>query len=77
VSLGDTETLVQHPTSMTYALEERECHGFTDGLIRISVGLDDYEDRRADLISALDQIRESEASFSSTQRRSLIDEPRS
>ena len=80
MSLEDTETLVQHPTSMTratYALEEREYHGLADGLIRISVELKDYEDRRADFISALDQIRESEASFSSTQRRSLIDEPRS
>lgn len=66
VSLGDTETLVQHPTSMThatYALEEREYHGDADGLIRISVGLEDYEDLRADFISALDQIRESEAYF--------------
>ena len=47
VSLGDTETLVQNPTSMThatYAVEEREYHCFADGLIRISVGLEDYED---------------------------------
>ncbi|HFC05147.1 MAG TPA: methionine gamma-lyase, partial [Rhizobiales bacterium] len=39
VSLGDAETLVQHPASMThstYEPEEREKHGFTDGLIRIS-----------------------------------------
>jgi cystathionine beta-lyase/cystathionine gamma-synthase len=66
VSLGDTDTLVQHPISMmhaTYALEEREYHGFADGLIRISVGLQDYEDLRADFISALDQIRESKAYF--------------
>jgi methionine-gamma-lyase len=66
VSLDDTETLVQHPTSMThatYALEERDYHGFVDGLIRNSVGLEDYEDLRADFISALDQIRESEACF--------------
>jgi cystathionine beta-lyase/cystathionine gamma-synthase len=38
-------------------------HGFVDGLIRNSVGLEDYEDLRADFISALDQIRESEAYF--------------
>ena len=44
VSLGDAETLVQHPASMThatYAPEERAKHGFTDGLIRLSVGLED------------------------------------
>ena len=56
VSLGDAETLVQHPASMThatYAPEERAKHGFTDGLIRLSVGLEDYEDIRADLTQAL------------------------
>ena len=59
VSLGDAETLVQHPASMTHAAyspEERESHGFNDGLIRISVGLEDYEDLRADFISSLDQL---------------------
>ncbi len=58
VSLGDAETLVQHPASMThatYAPEERAKHGFTDGLIRLSVGLEDYEDLRADLTEALDR----------------------
>lgn len=59
VSLGDAETLVQHPASMThatYAPEERARHGFTDGLIRLSVGLEDYADLRADIIGALDQV---------------------
>lgn len=58
VSLGDAETLVQHPATMThasYAPEERARHGFTDGLIRLSVGLEDYADLRADLIGALDR----------------------
>lgn len=58
VSLGDAETLVQHPASMThstYSPEQRASHGFTDGLIRLSVGLEDYDDLREDLISALDQ----------------------
>jgi methionine gamma-lyase len=58
VSLGDAETLIQHPASMThstYTPEERLEHGFTDGLIRISAGLEDYEDLRADLLEALDQ----------------------
>ena len=56
VSLGDAETLVQHPASMThsnYSAEERVEHGFTDGLIRISVGLETYEDIRDDLLTAL------------------------
>lgn len=59
VSLGDAETLVQHPASMTHATydpDERSRHGFTDGLIRLSVGLEDYEDIRADLIGALDRM---------------------
>lgn len=59
VSLGDAETLIQHPASMThatYAPEERAAHGFTDGLIRLSVGLEDYEDIRDDLIFALDNL---------------------
>jgi cystathionine gamma-lyase/methionine-gamma-lyase len=58
VSLGDAESLVQHPASMThstYSPEERATHGFTDGLIRLSVGLEDYDDLRADLVRALDQ----------------------
>ncbi|WP_397544441.1 methionine gamma-lyase [Roseovarius salis] len=53
VSLGDAETLVQHPASMThstYTAEERAAHGIGDGLIRLSVGLED----RADIIDDLD-----------------------
>jgi cystathionine gamma-lyase/methionine-gamma-lyase len=56
VSLGDAETLIQHPASMThatYSAKERLKHGFTDGLIRISVGLEDYDDLRTDLLDAL------------------------
>lgn len=59
VSLGDAETLVQHPASMThstYEPEEREKHGFTDGLIRISIGLEDYADIQADILNALDAL---------------------
>jgi cystathionine gamma-lyase/methionine-gamma-lyase len=61
VSLGDAETLVQHPASMThatYAPEERAEHGFTDGLIRLSVGLEDYEDLRGDIFGALSRIEQ-------------------
>ncbi|MBR0799940.1 methionine gamma-lyase [Bradyrhizobium jicamae] len=59
VSLGDAETLIQHPASMThatYAPEERGAHGFTDGLIRLSVGLEDYQDISSDLLWALDRL---------------------
>jgi cystathionine gamma-lyase/methionine-gamma-lyase len=59
VSLGDAETLIQHPASMTHATyspDERAVHGFTDGLIRISVGLEDYEDLRDDLLGSLDRL---------------------
>lgn len=50
---------MQHPASMThatYSAEERTKHGFTDGLIRLSVGLDDYDDIKCDLIDALDHL---------------------
>jgi cystathionine gamma-lyase/methionine-gamma-lyase len=60
VSLGDAETLIQHPASMTHATyspEERATHGFTDGLIRISVGLEDYDDLRDDLLGSLDRLK--------------------
>lgn len=56
VSLGDTETLIQHPASMThstYTPEERHRHGISDGLVRLSVGLEGVEDILADLEQAL------------------------
>ncbi|WP_417840660.1 methionine gamma-lyase [Terasakiella sp.] len=56
VSLGDAETLIQHPASMThstYTPEEREAHGISEGLVRLSVGLEDIEDIRADLEQAM------------------------
>ena len=56
VSLGDIETLIQHPASMThsaYSREEREAAGFTDGLIRLAVGLEEADDIIADLDQAL------------------------
>ncbi len=59
VSLGDCETLIQHPPSMThstYSKEEREKAGITDGLIRLSVGLEDADDIIADLENALSLI---------------------
>jgi len=56
VSLGDAETLIQHPASMThstYSPEEREAHGIREGLVRISVGLEDVSDLMQDLHQAL------------------------
>ncbi len=58
VSLGDAETLIQHPASMThspYTPEERDAAGIPDGLIRLSVGLECPEDIIADLRQALDR----------------------
>lgn len=56
VSLGDAETLIQHPASMThstYTPEERAAHGISDGLVRLSVGLEDLDDILEDLAQAL------------------------
>jgi len=55
-SLGDPETLVQHPASMTHFSipeHEREQFGISDGLIRLSVGLEDPTDIISDLEQAL------------------------
>jgi methionine-gamma-lyase len=57
VSLGGVETLIEHPASMTHASmspEDRRAAGFTDGLVRYSVGLEDVDDLIADLRQALD-----------------------
>ncbi len=59
VSLGDTETLIQHPASMThspYTAEERIKAGIPDSLVRLSVGLEDPDDIIADLEQALSKI---------------------
>ena len=56
VSLGDAETLVQHPASMThspYSPEQRAEHGIADGLIRLSVGLETSADIERDITRAL------------------------
>lgn len=61
VSLGDAETLVQHPASMThspYTPEERAAHGITEGLVRLSIGLESVEDIEADIGEALDMARQ-------------------
>ena len=58
-SLGGVETLIAHPATMTHASvppEERRRLGITDGLLRISVGIEDVEDLIADLQQALDRL---------------------
>ena len=60
VSLGDTETLVEQAAAMTHSMiprETREAAGITDGMIRMSVGLEDPDDIIADLKQALDKVR--------------------
>lgn len=57
-SLGGVESLIDHPASMTHASipkEEREKIGLTDGLLRISVGIENIEDLIADLKQALEK----------------------
>ncbi len=57
-SLGGVETLISHPATMTHAsipIEKRDQLGITDGLVRISVGIEDIEDILEDLDQALTQ----------------------
>ncbi|GAB3048405.1 methionine gamma-lyase [Virgibacillus ainsalahensis] len=59
VSLGDAETLIQHPATMTHAVVpegSRKSMGITDQLIRLSVGLESWEDIWEDLEQALDHL---------------------
>ena len=61
VSLGDAESLIQHPASMThspYTPEERQMAGISDGLIRVSVGLEHVADIIADLEQALEKMQQ-------------------
>ena len=56
-SLGGVESLIEQPAAMTHASippEEREAIGLTDGLVRVSVGIEHVEDLRADLEQAID-----------------------
>ncbi|MGM0420070.1 MAG: methionine gamma-lyase [Bacillota bacterium] len=59
VSLGDVDTLIQHPASMTHYVvprEERLKAGITDGMIRLAVGIEDVTDIISDLKAGLDQL---------------------
>lgn len=59
-SLGGVESLISHPATMTHASvlpETRDRLGITDGLVRISVGIEDVDDIIADLDQALNKIQ--------------------
>jgi cystathionine beta-lyase/cystathionine gamma-synthase len=58
-SLGGVETLISHPATMTHAsvpAERRAALGITDGMVRISAGIEDIDDLRDDLAQALERI---------------------
>ena len=58
-SLGGVETLISHPATMTHAsvpADRRAALGITDGLVRISAGVEDIDDLREDLAQALDRV---------------------
>ena len=59
-SLGGVESLIGHPATMTHASipkEDREARGIVDGLVRLSVGIEDTDDLLADLQTALSSIK--------------------
>jgi cystathionine beta-lyase/cystathionine gamma-synthase len=58
-SLGGVETLISHPATMTHAsvpADRRAAIGITDGLVRISAGIEDIDDLKEDLSQALDRV---------------------
>jgi cystathionine beta-lyase/cystathionine gamma-synthase len=58
-SLGGVESLISHPATMTHAsvpADHRAALGITDGLVRISAGIEDIEDLKEDLAQALDRV---------------------
>ena len=58
-SLGGVETLISHPATMTHAsvpADRRAALGITDGLVRVSAGLEDVDDLKDDLTQALDKV---------------------
>ncbi|TWT26391.1 methionine gamma-lyase [Planomicrobium sp. CPCC 101110] len=60
VSLGDAETLIQHPSTMTHSAvpeKERAAMGITDSLLRLSVGLEHTDDLMEDLAQAFEKVK--------------------
>jgi methionine-gamma-lyase len=67
VSLGSTETLMEHPRSMTHSdmtVQDLDACGIVEGMLRISVGLESSKDLIQDLLAALDSIDDIECSRS-------------
>jgi len=59
VSLGSTESLVEHPSSMTHSdftAEDKALYGINDSLVRLSIGVENYEDLITDISQALDRV---------------------
>ena len=59
-NLGDTKTTITHPASTTHSRitpAERERAGITEGLLRISVGLENIDDLKADLTAGIRAVR--------------------
>jgi O-succinylhomoserine sulfhydrylase len=59
-NLGDSKSLITHPATTTHfriGAEERARLGITDGVLRLSIGLEDALDLQADLGTALDTVR--------------------
>ena len=59
VSLGNVDSLIQHPASMTHSAtpaEEREKAGITDSIIRLSVGIENIEDLITDMEQAMENV---------------------
>lgn len=68
VSLGSTESLAQHPASMTHAgvaPEDKLAYGITDNLVRLSVGVENVEDLWWDLEQALASVTQKSAKINS------------
>ena len=70
-SLGGVESLVAHPASMTHATyppEVRAASGISDGLVRLSAGLEDSADLLADVAQALDAAHATDAAHARSRR---------
>ncbi len=78
VSLGGVESLIEHPASMTHAgmsPEARRAAGFSNGLVRYSVGIEDVEDLIADLRQALDAVSTEMGDTAKSESPTPIEEP--
>jgi methionine-gamma-lyase len=78
VSLGGTESLAEHPATMTHgdlSAEEQRRMGITPGLVRISVGVEHHEDIIADLKQALDAVNWAAGKEKAARRRAADSVP--